>query len=137
MQLLMSGARAAGQKVAECRALWQAGATLLEAGRWREAEPPLTQALSILEALLGAGHLDIARACNSLAIIYYKVSLSCFRRSNLHVAFLGAVIHLLHSEEYSWQFWGCIMDQGPEQEPILYGTESEFDTLSSGTGQPD
>lgn len=71
----MNGAQAAGEKLIECRALWQAGATLLEAGRWREAEPPLTQALSILEAHLGAGHLDIARACNSLAIVYYKVSM--------------------------------------------------------------
>lgn len=82
VQLLLSGARAAGETVIECRALWQAGATLLEAGKWREAEPPLTQALSVLEAHLGPGHLDIARACNSLAIVYYKVGLSCLAASS-------------------------------------------------------
>ena len=73
LQLLISGARAAGDLVAEGRALWQAGASLIEAGHWREAEPPLTQSLAQLEGHLGAAHLDIARVCNSLAIVFYKV----------------------------------------------------------------
>jgi hypothetical protein len=51
------------------------GAALTEAGSWREAEPPLTQSLALLEANFGSFHLDIARVCNSLAIVYYKVSL--------------------------------------------------------------
>lgn len=73
MQLLIVAAKAVGDRVAEGRALWQAGASLIEAGHWREAEPPLGQSLSILETHLGAGHLDMARVCNSLAIVNYKV----------------------------------------------------------------
>lgn len=76
LQLLVSASRALGEHAAEGRALWQAGATLTEAGHWRDAEPPLTQSLAILEAELGAASLDIARVCNSLSIVYYKVPLS-------------------------------------------------------------
>ncbi len=74
MQLLRVGAKAAGDSLAESRALWQIGAALTEAGSWREAEPPLTQSLTLLEASVGNFHLDIARVCNSLAIVYYKAS---------------------------------------------------------------
>lgn len=75
------GAKAAGDSLAESRALWQTGAALTEAGSWREAEPPLTQSLALLEAAVGSFHLDIARVCNSLAIVYYKVGCSLRQRA--------------------------------------------------------
>ena len=73
-QLLKNSAEASGDSVTKGRALWQIGASMIEAGHWREAEPPLTQSLAILEQHMGNFHLDIARVCNSLAIVYYKAS---------------------------------------------------------------
>lgn len=77
-QLLIDGSKATSDQISEGRALWQLGASLTDAGSWREAEPPLTEALALLEAEHGPFHLDIARVCNSLAIVYYKVRGSNF-----------------------------------------------------------
>lgn len=93
-QLVKNAAKSAGNDLVEGRALWQIGATLLEAGHWREAEPPLTQSLAILDKYLGTFHLDVARVCNSLAIVHYKVSQ-----------------HLLDRSSYCWSghVWRCTM----------------------------
>ena len=84
LQVVRLGAKAAGDSLAESRALWQTGAALTEAGSWREAQPPLTQSLALLEAIVGSFHLDIARVCNSLAIVYYKVKRSLHRCAARH-----------------------------------------------------
>ena len=77
--MLIDVSKATRDQVSKGRALWQLGASLTDGGSWREAEPPLTEALALLEAEHGPFHLDIARVCNSLAIVYYKVRESDIR----------------------------------------------------------
>lgn len=57
-------------RVAQGRALWQLGSVLGDQGQFKNAEVPLRDALAILESELGSDHLDIAKACNGMPLLY-------------------------------------------------------------------
>lgn len=73
LQRLRDAAERARDVHSQACILWQLGVSLCEAGAWREAEAPLCEALALLEETCGNSHLDIARVCNSLAVVCYKV----------------------------------------------------------------
>ncbi|KAL0028676.1 hypothetical protein WJX79_009990 [Trebouxia sp. C0005] len=60
-------------RVAQGRALWQLGSVLGDQGQFKNAEVPLRDALAILESELGSDHLDIAKACNGLAVVLFRL----------------------------------------------------------------
>ena len=74
IQAVMKGAAYLDDKVCHSQALWQLGASYIAVGGWREAETPLSTALVMMEDALGMTHLNVARICNSLAVVYYKVN---------------------------------------------------------------
>src|SRR5262245_11125831 len=55
---------------AEAQRALDEGVRLAEAGKYAEAEPLLRRALELREEALGAKHLDVAAALNSLANVY-------------------------------------------------------------------
>jgi len=57
-------------RVAQGRALWQLGSVLGDQGQFKNAEVPLRDALALLESELGSDHLDIAKACNGMPLLY-------------------------------------------------------------------
>eukprot|EP00891_Asterochloris_glomerata_P006867 jgi/Astpho2/6867/Aster-06539 len=64
----------AGDRVAQGRSLWQLGSALSDQGHFKDAEVPLREALTVLEGELGGDHLDIAKACNGVAVVLFKLN---------------------------------------------------------------
>lgn len=56
--------------LAEATRLNQEAATLYNAGKFSQAEPPLQRALAITEKALGPAHPDVATSLNNLALLY-------------------------------------------------------------------
>ncbi len=70
MQAVYEQAVEQKDRVAQGRALWQLGSVLGDQGQFKNAEVPLRDALAILESELGSDHLDIAKACNGMPLLY-------------------------------------------------------------------
>jgi len=96
MQAVYEQAVEQKDRVAQGRALWQLGSVLGDQGQFKNAEVPLRDALAILESELGSDHLDIAKACNGMPLLYVPLYVpSCWM---LRVLSLG-----IHRR---WQLYG-------------------------------